>query len=86
MIKKAKINFYDDNVPDIGSIAVDDDGDLILLTADIYKLNALFTKSVITTTYGTEFPFKSGDVALVVDATRLFMYEASSDSWYEMGV
>lgn len=41
MVTKAKINFNDNNYPDLGSITA--------------------------------------------DATRIFMYESSSDTWYELG-
>lgn len=85
MITKAKINFNDNNYPDLGSITADESGDLILLSADISKLNNVLTKENITKNHGVEFPYKSGDIAFVTDATRIFMYESSSDMWYELG-
>lgn len=85
MVTKAKINFNDNNYPDLGSITADESGDLILLSADISKLNDILIKENISKNYGVEFPYKSGDIAFVTDATRIFMYENSSDTWYELG-
>ena len=85
MVTKAKINFNDNNYPDLGSITADESGDLILLSADISKLNDILTKENISKNYGVEFSYKSGDIAFVTDATRILMYENSSDTWYELG-
>lgn len=85
MINILRINFADNNFPNVGSMAIDKDGSVILLSRDISKLNGILTRSTIVGTYGAEFPYQSGDVAVVPDATRIFMYESSSDTWYELG-
>ena len=85
MRKILNIKFADNSYPDFGSMAIDKNGDLVLLVEDIPKLNNVLTRSNIVGTYGTEFPYQSGDVAFVIDATRLFMYESTDDTWYELG-
>ena len=79
------MNFPDDTAIDIGSIAFDRyNENLHLLGEDISKLNSVLTRAVCIGTYHTEtFYFKSGDVAIVDDTQRAFVYNADSDSWTE---
>lgn len=78
------MNFEDNNCPDFGSIAFDREGNLILLGADIHKLNNLLTRAICVGTYNVPtFYFQSGDMAYAVDTSRLFMYDASTDAWIE---
>ena len=77
--------FDDENTPDIGSIKFDRyNENLHLLGADVGKLNTVLTRSACIGTYNAEtFYFKSGDVAIVDDTQRAFVYNADSDSWTE---
>ena len=79
------MKFPDDTDIDIGSIAFDRYGEnLHLLGEDISKLNSVLTRAVCIGTYNAEtFYFKSGDVAIVDDTQRAFVYNADSDSWTE---
>ena len=79
------MNFPDDTAIDIGSIAFDRyNENLHLLGADVGKLNTVLTRSACIGTYNAEtFYFKSGDVAIVDDTQRAFVYNADSDSWTE---
>ena len=64
--------FDDENKPDIGSIKFD------------RKLNSVLTRAVCIGTYNADkFYFQSGDVAIVDDTQRAFVYNADSDSWTE---
>lgn len=80
--------FNDTNIPDVGSIKFDRyKENLHLLDADVNKLNSVLTRQVCTSTYGVdEFYFKSGDVAIVDDTQRAFVYNADSDSWIEWDI
>lgn len=85
-IKILNMNFESNNYPDVGGISIDDkSGDLIVFSEDVGKLNTVLTKSNIISQYGTEFPFKTGDVAFVPDSVRVFMYDAKNDQWREVG-
>ncbi len=80
--------FDDENKPDIGSIKFDRyNENLHLLGADVGKLNTVLTRSACIGTYNAEtFYFKSGDVAIVDDTQRAFVYNADSDSWTEWDI
>lgn len=79
------MDFEEDNYPDFGSIAVDREGDLVLLGQDIHKLQVLLTREVCVGIYNVPtFAFKSGDIAFAMDVSRLFMYENTTDTWYEV--
>lgn len=82
------MNFPDDTAIDIGSIAFDRYGEnLHLLGTDVNKLNSVLTRTVCIGTYNAEtFYFKSGDVAIVDDTQRAFVYNADSDSWTEWDI
>ena len=88
MINILNMNFPDDTAIDIGSIAFDRYGEnLHLLGTDVDKLNTVLTREVCTGTYNAEdFYFKSGDVAIVDDTQRAFVYNADSDSWTEWDI
>ena len=77
--------FDDENKPDIGSIKFDRyNENLHLLGEDVDKLNTVLTRTVCIGTYNADkFYFQSGDVAIVDDTQRAFVYNADSDSWTE---
>jgi hypothetical protein len=85
MVNLLKMNFPDDNLPDIGSIRFDRFGEhLHLLNDDIPKLNSTLTRAVCAETYDvTDFYFQSGDCAFVDDTQRAFVYNSDSDEWVE---
>ena len=80
--------FDNENKPDIGSIKFDRYGEnLHLLSTDISKLNSVLTRAVCIGTYNAgTFYFQSGDVAIVDDTQRAFVYNADSDSWTEWDI
>lgn len=83
MINILKMNFHDDTDIDVGSIAFDRYGEnLHLAGVDVDKLNTVLTRANIAT-YGAEFYFQSGDVAIVDDTQRFFVYNSYLDSWTE---
>ena len=88
MINILNMNFNENNVPDFGSIAFDRYGEnLHLLSTDISKLNSVLTRAVCIGTYNAgTFYFQSGDVAIVDDTQRAFVYNADSDSWTEWDI
>ena len=87
MINILGMNFADDNFPDVGSIAFDREGDLILIGADMYKLNTVLTRAACIGTYNVgTFYFRTGDIAYTVDTSRLFMYESTTDTWIEQEI
>jgi hypothetical protein len=87
MINILKMNFPDDTDIDVGSIAFDREGDLILLGADMYKLNTLLTRAVCIGIYNVDtFYFQTGDIAYTIDTSRLFMYESTNDTWIEQEI
>lgn len=76
--------------PDFGSIRNMRDNDLTALAADIPKLNSTLTRAVCEPLMevGT-FPIVSGDVCFITDwktaeSAKAYMYEGSSDTWYEV--
>ena len=80
------MNFDEDNIPDVGSIAFDrDKKNLHLVNADVSKLNNVLTRANIAT-YGAEFYFRSGDVAIVDNAQRAFVYNSTLDTWTEWDI
>lgn len=85
MVIVLNMKFPKNNLPDIGSIRLDRNGEYLhLLTADIPKLNSTVTRAVCVGTYGVPvFYFKSGDVAFTDDTQRAFVYNEVSDSWHE---
>lgn len=82
------MNFPDDTDIDVGSIAFDRyNENLHLLGEDISKLNSVLTRAVCIGTYNAgTFYFQSGDVAIVDDTQRAFVYNADSDSWTEWDI
>ena len=86
MINILKMNFDENNIPDVGSIAFDRYGEnLHLAGVDVDKLNTVLTRANIAT-YGAEFYFQSGDIAIVDDTQRFFVYNSYLDSWTEWNV
>ena len=85
MINILNMNFPDDTAIDVGSIAFDRWGEnLHLAGVDVDKLNTLLTRSACIGTYNADtFYFQSGDVAIVDDMQRAFVYNSTSDSWHE---
>ena len=88
MINILGMNFPDNTDIDVGSIAFDRYGEnLHLLSTDISKLNSVLTRAVCIGTYNAgTFYFQSGDVAIVDDTQRAFVYNADSDSWTEWDI
>ena len=82
------MRFPDNADIDIGSIAFDrTEKNITLCGTDINKLNTVLTRAACIGTYNAEtFYFKSGDVAFAPDVSRLFMYESTSDTWYEQEI
>lgn len=86
MINILKMNFQDDTDIDVGSIAFDRYGEnLHLAGVDVDKLNTVLTRANIAT-YGAEFYFQSGDVAIVDDTQRAFVYNSTLDTWTEWNI
>lgn len=86
MINILKMNFPDDTDIDVGSIAFDRYGEnLHLVNADVSKLNNVLTRANIAT-YGAEFYFQSGDVAIVDDTQKAFVYNSTLDTWTEWDI
>jgi hypothetical protein len=86
MINVLKMNFDENSVPDVGSIAFDRYKEhLHLVGADMDKLNSVLTRANIAT-YGAEFYFQSGDVAIVDDTQRAFVYNSTLDEWTEWDI
>lgn len=85
MINILGMYFSEDNAPDFGSIKFDRYGEILHLAGvDVDKLNDTLTRAVCIGTYNADkFYFQSGDVAIVDDAQRAFVYNADSDSWTE---
>ena len=85
MINILNMNFPDDTIIDVGSIAFDRYGEnLHLAGVDVDKLNGILTREVCIGTYNVgTFYFQSGDVAIVDDTQRAFVYNSTSDSWHE---
>ena len=88
MINILGMNFPDDTAIDVGSIAFDRYGEnLHLAGVDVDKLNSVLTREVCIGTYNADrFCFQSGDVAIVDDTQRFFVYNAYLDSWTEWNV
>ena len=82
------MRFPDNANIDVGSINFDRyEENIHLLGTDVDKLNTVLTREVCTGTYNAEdFYFKSGDVAIVDDTQRAFVYNADSDSWTEWDI
>ena len=73
------------NMPDFGSMAMDKRNEYLhLLGVDVDKLTNTLTRAVCVDTYNADaFAFQSGDVAIVDDVQRAFVYNSTSDSWHE---
>ena len=82
------MRFPDNANIDVGSINFDRyEENIHLLGTDVDKLNTVLTREVCIGTYNAEtFYFKSGDVAIVDDTQRAFVYNADSDSWTEWDI
>ena len=78
------------NAPDFGSICQSTSNEYILLAADISKLNSALTSTVCTPLLASgTFNVQSGALAFVANwktasAAKVYMYEKSSDTWYEV--
>ena len=85
MINIRGMNFPDDTDIDVGSIALDRYGEnLHLAGVDVDKLNSVLTRAACIGTYNADtFYFRSGDVAIVDDTQRFFVYNSYLDSWTE---
>ena len=85
MIVKLGMSFQNDSCPDFGSMEMDKQNEILhLIGTDVDKLNNLLTRSVCVGTYHADiFSFQSGDVAIVDDVQRAFVYNSTSDGWYE---
>lgn len=88
--ENTNMRFKEGQEPDLGSIRLGAGGDFALLAADISKLNSDLTKSACSGKLadGQVFTVVSGTVAFIADwktggAAKAYMYEESSDSWYE---
>ncbi len=79
------MKFSEDNLPDFGSIEFDRWGEnLHLAGADVDKLNDVLTREVCIGTYNADrFCFQSGDIAIVDDTQRYFVYNSYLDTWTE---
>lgn len=88
MINILGMNFPDDTNIDIGSIAFDRYGEnLHLASVDVDKLNTVLTRSTCIGTYNAgTFYFQSGDLAIVDDTQRFFVYNSALDCWTEWNV
>lgn len=88
MIILVKMGFDPDNLPNLGSIEFDREGQYLhLISTDISKLNSILTKTVCENTYHVDkFYFKSGDVAIVDDTQRAFVYNSTLDTWTEWDI
>lgn len=88
MINILGMNFADNNYPDFGSMKMDKRNEYLhLINDDISKLNGLLTRSVCVGTYGADrFTFDSGDVAIVDDSQKAFVYNSTLDAWTEWDI
>lgn len=88
MINILGMNFPDDTAIDVGSIAFDRYGEnLHLAGVDVDKLNSVLTREVCIGTYNAgTFYFQSGDVAIVDDTQRFFVYNSYLDTWTEWNI
>ena len=82
------MKFSEDNLPDFGSIEFDRWGEnLHLAGVDVDKLNDILTREVCIGTYNADrFQFQSGDVAIVDDTQRYFVYNSYLDTWTEWNI
>ena len=88
MINILNMNFPDNTTIDVGSIEFDRYGEnLHLAGVDVDKLNDILTREVCIGTYNADgFYFQSGDIAIVDDTQRFFVYNSYLDSWTEWNV
>lgn len=88
MIILVKMGFDPDNLPDLGSIDFDREGKYLhLIDTDISKLNSILTRAACENTYHVDkFYFQSGDVAIVDNAQRAFVYNSTLDTWTEWDI
>lgn len=82
------MNFPDDTNIDIGSMKIDKRNEYLhLIGVDVDKLNSTLTRAVCIGTYGADkFSFESGDIAIVDDVQRAFVYNATLDKWTEWDI
>jgi hypothetical protein len=82
------MKFSEDNLPDFGSIEFDRWGEnLHLAGVDVDKLNDILTRETCIGTYNAgTFYFQSGDIAIVDDTQRFFVYNSYLDCWTEWNV
>ena len=89
-IVKLGMIFDSSTAPDFGSICQSTSTEYILLAADISKLNSALTSTVCTPLLAAgTFNVQSGALAFVANwktasAAKVYMYEKSSDTWYEV--
>ena len=88
MINILNMNFPDNTTIDVGSIKFDRYGEnLHLASVDVDKLNDTLTREVCVGTYNVPtFYFTSGDVAIVDDTQRAFVYNSDLDTWTEWDI
>lgn len=88
MINILNMNFPDNTTIDVGSIKFDRYGEnLHLAGVDVDKLNDTLTREVCVGTYNVPtFYFTSGDVAIVDDTQRAFVYNSDIDTWTEWNI
>lgn len=82
---------FSGNVPDFGSIEQTEGGDLLLLAADIPKLNSALTRAVCAPLLadGSVWSIPGGKVAIVAnwktaESAKAYIYHSGSDAWYEV--
>ena len=88
MINILNMNFNENNVPDVGGIAFDRYKEhLHLAGVDVDKLNDILTREACIGTYNAStFYFQSGDIAIVDDTQRAFVYNSDIDTWTEWNI
>jgi len=90
-IIKLGMLFKEGSVPEFGSIELNPKNkSLVLLAADIPKLNSTLTKTACTPylVNSNGFGFNTGDTAYIADwltseTGSLYIYHGSTDHWYE---
>ena len=88
MINILNMNFPDNTTIDVGSIKFDRYGEnLHLAGVDVDKLNDILTREACIGTYNAStFYFQSGDIAIVDDTQRAFVYNSDIDTWTEWNI
>ena len=91
-INKYGMLFYENNVPDFGSIEkIPCSGNVVLLAEDIPKLNSVLTQAGCQAylVENESFSFHTGDLAYIIDwiteeSGAVYMYHSGTDCWYEI--